>query len=158
MVTALGLALYGENEDLTGSQWWTVLAILTVLIVVFGLVLVPPVLGRSRKNRHAQNLLPLAFFWGLFAAWSGISFTLDQVKWSKERASSIASGYYDPRSHRGAPGKPWKTWGVLGATYAALAGYALVPGNRRVAVVKAPPESNRPGSGPTVSGGVSAAP
>jgi hypothetical protein len=155
MIKPLGLALYGENEDLTGSPWWTVLAILSVLIVVFGLVLVPPVLGRSRKNRHAQNLLPLAFFWGLFAAWSGISFTLDQVKWSKERASSIASGYYDPRSNRGAPQKPWKTWLVLGVTYAAVAGYALVPGNRRGALAEAPRDSDPPGSGPPVSGGVS---
>ena len=104
-----------ERTDMSMGGWEFVLVCAGVMVVVAGMVFLPVRMARRRR----ELILVGAILWGMLMGGSVIFSYMAKLRWEKERAVQMASGYFVP----GSGGKwewPWGVWGGLMAGYGGL--------------------------------------
>ncbi|MCL2648160.1 MAG: hypothetical protein FWD61_14300 [Phycisphaerales bacterium] len=105
------------------GDWQFVLICTGVIVVVAAMVFVPVRMARIRQSRWTEAILAGAMLWGVLMAGSVIYSYMTELRWEKEQAVQIASGYFEPGDASrklGKPGWPWGVWVGLMAGYAGI--------------------------------------
>jgi len=115
-----------ESVDPTVSNLMTVLACIGIILAVGAVAFVPVIIAWRRGHRQSEALMAAAVLWGVLAAVSAISTTLEQMKYSHQHQLLVQSGYYDPNDVTDAPQSPWVTWAILAGGYGVLVLWAAL--------------------------------
>jgi hypothetical protein len=119
-----------DSTDLTYANLTLIFVSLVVLgtAAFLGFLIIRA--ARIRRPHHADTFAALSVLWVVLTAGTAIYDVTMQQKWSRESASRLESGYYDPtETAQDAPSHPWAFYGVSGVGYGVL--WLLVGLNRR---------------------------
>ena len=111
---------YAEQTDSSSSGLGLILICAGAIVVACGLAIVPLVLANRRGRGDVQSVLTAVIVWGAAVSGAAIYVTLNQMQWSKQYATDLASGYLDPQNVTGAPRQPWGLWAGLGVAYVVM--------------------------------------
>ena len=85
--------------------------------------------ARLRCPDRVEAFAALSVLWVALAAGTAMHDIMVQLKWSRESADRIRSGYYLPADvEADAPSHPWALFGISGIGYAGLWGGVAVCG------------------------------
>jgi|GEM_PF-3064026 len=109
-----------ERTDMSMGGWEFVLACAGVIVVVAVMVFVPVRMAK-KGGRRRELVLVGAILWGMVMGGSVIYSYIVKLRWEKERAVQVASGYFEPgEASRAGPGWPWGVWAGLMVGYAGI--------------------------------------
>jgi len=105
-----------ERSDMSMGGWEFVLVCAGVIVVVAVMVFLPVRMAKRRR----ELILAGALLWGMVMGGSVIYSYMAKLRWDKERAVQVASGYFEPGEVSGRPGWPWGVWAGLMVGYAGI--------------------------------------